>query len=103
MPPGVEMTETELRDHAEDSLSAVVHEMSIAQTSEGQSRRWQGRAPPGRWQVSGGLHADDRIGHEFTFSSVLAECRAQRYRIAQLRTPSAKKRATSWAYSAVVE
>jgi len=32
MPPGADMTEAELRDHADEILTAVVDDMSIAQT-----------------------------------------------------------------------
>ena len=43
MPPGPEMTEAELRDHAEDILMAVVHDMSIAQSPAEQSLKSRGR------------------------------------------------------------
>lgn len=88
MPPGVEMTETALRDHAEDILSAVVHDMSIAQTSGEQSRKSQGRGSARTMEVVGRLHADDRIGHGFTFRSVLAEFRALRATVLRLYAES---------------
>ncbi len=44
MPPDIEMTETELRDNADEILSAVVHDISLAQTSEEESRKSQGQA-----------------------------------------------------------
>jgi len=37
MPPGADMSEAELRDHAEDILNAVVDDMSIAQTGNEQT------------------------------------------------------------------
>ncbi|AMY08175.1 hypothetical protein LuPra_01367 [Luteitalea pratensis] len=42
MPPGPEMTDVEVRDHAADILTAVVHDMSIGQTSAEQSLKSQG-------------------------------------------------------------
>ena len=38
MPPGADMTEAELRDHAEEILTAVVEDLSLVQTKEEQSR-----------------------------------------------------------------
>ena len=88
MPAGAEMTETELRDHAEDILNAVVHDMSIAQSSEEQSRKSQGRGSAQTMEVSGRLHADDRIKRGFTFRSVLAEFRALRATVLRLYAQS---------------
>jgi signal transduction histidine kinase len=78
MPAGADMTTQELRDHAEEILTAVVQDMSTAQTSAEQSLRSQGRGSAKIMQASGKLHADDRIRHGFTFRSVLAEFRALR-------------------------
>jgi signal transduction histidine kinase len=88
MPPGVEMTDTELRDHAEEILSAVVQDIGIAQTSEEQLRKSQGRGTARTMEVVGRLHADDRIGHGFTFRSVLAEFRALRATVLRLYAES---------------
>jgi hypothetical protein len=84
MPPGADMTEAELRDHAKDILAAVVQDMSIAQTRDEQSRKSQGAGVAKTMQVSGKLHADDRIQHGFTFRSVLAEFRALRATVLRL-------------------
>jgi signal transduction histidine kinase len=84
MPPGTDMTEAELRDHAEDILTAVVQDMSLAQTSDEQSLRSQGRGSARIMEASGKLHADDRIQHGFTFRSVLAEFRALRATVLRL-------------------
>ena len=46
MPPGADMSEEQLRDHAADILTAVVHDMSIAQTSNEQTPKSQVAAPP---------------------------------------------------------
>jgi signal transduction histidine kinase len=84
MPPGADMTEAELRDHAEDILSASVQDMSMAQTSDEQALRSQGRGSARMMEASGRLHADDRIQHGFTFRSVLAEFRALRATVLRL-------------------
>jgi hypothetical protein len=42
MPPGADMSEAQLRDHAEDILNAVVVDMRIAQTSNEQALKSQG-------------------------------------------------------------
>jgi hypothetical protein len=67
MPPNADMTEAELRDHAEDMLTAIVQDMSMAQTSDEQSLRSRGRGSAKIMEASGKLHADDRIEHGFTF------------------------------------
>jgi signal transduction histidine kinase len=78
MPPGAEMTEAQLRDHAEEILTAVVEDMGISQNADEQSRKSWGRGSAQTMAASGKLHADDRILHGFTFRSVLAEFRALR-------------------------
>ena len=57
MPPGVEMTEAELRDHAEEVLTAVVEDMHLRQTPEEQHRKAQGRGSARTMEASGRLHA----------------------------------------------
>ncbi len=84
MPPGPEMTEVELRDHAEDILTAVVQDMSIAQSPEEQSLKSRGRGAAKTMESSGTLHADDRILHGFTFRAVLSEFRALRATVLRL-------------------
>ena len=88
MPPGADMTEAELRDHAEDILTAIVHDISLAQTSEEQSRKSQGQGAANTMRASGRLHADDRIRHGFMFRSVLAEFRALRATVLRLYAES---------------
>jgi signal transduction histidine kinase len=84
MPPGAEMTEAELRDHAEDILAAVVQDIGTPQTSDEQSRKSQGQGSAHRMEASGKIHADDRIRHGFTFRAVLAEFRALRAAVLRL-------------------
>ena len=55
MPPGLEMTEVELRDHAEDILTAVVQDMSIAQSPQEQSLKSRGRGAAKTMESSGTL------------------------------------------------
>ena len=78
MPTGAEMSEMELRDHAEEILTALVDDLGTAQTVEEQSRRSKGHGSAHTMAASGKLHADHRIQHGFTFRSVLAEFRALR-------------------------
>lgn len=78
VPPGAEMSEVQLRDHAEEMLTAVVRDMGTAQNGAEQSRKSRGRGSAHTMQASAKLHADDRIQHGFTFRSVLAEFRALR-------------------------
>ena len=84
MPPGPEMTDAELRDHAIEILTAVVEDMGVAQTSAEQSLKSQGRGTARTMEPSGRLHADDRIQHGFTFRAVLAEFRALRATVLRL-------------------
>jgi signal transduction histidine kinase len=88
MPPGADMTDAELRDHAEDLLTAVVDDIKLAQTSEEQSRKSQGRGAANTMRASGRLHADNRIEHGFTFRSVLAEFRALRATVLRMYAES---------------
>ena len=67
MPPGAEMTESELRDHAEDILTAIVTDMELIQSGEEQSQKSKGQGSARTMVISGRLHADDRIRHGFTF------------------------------------
>jgi hypothetical protein len=61
MPAGTEMTETELRDHAEDILTAVVRDIRVPQTSDEQSDKSHGHGAAKTMAASGKLHADVRI------------------------------------------
>ena len=84
MPAGANMSEAELRDHAEDILAAVLHDMGTAQSGEEQSRKSKGDGSAHAMAASGRLHADDRIQHGFTLRSVLAEFRALRATVLRL-------------------
>ena len=84
MPPGAVMNEAELRDHAEEILTAVVRDIGTPQTAEEQSLKSEGRGSAHVMEMSGELHADDRIRHGFTVRSVLAESRALRATVLRL-------------------
>jgi len=84
MPAGVDMTEAELRDHAEQILMAVVDDICTPQTADEQSLKSRGRGSAKIMEESGRLHADDRIQHGFTFRAVLAEFRALRATVLRL-------------------
>jgi len=88
MPPGVDMTEPELRDHADQILLAVVDDICTPQAAEEQSLKSRGRSSAKIMEASGRLHADDRILHRFTFRSVLAEFRALRATVLRLHEQS---------------
>src|SRR6185503_14096823 len=84
MPAGVDMTEAELRDHAEQILAAVVADICTPQSADEQSLKSRGRGSAKIMEDSGRLHADDRIQHGFTFRAVLAEFRALRATVLRL-------------------
>ena len=88
MPPGIDMTEVELRDHAAEILTAVVQDINTPQTGEEQSLKSRGRGSANMMEASGKLHADDRIQHGFTFRAVLAEFRALRATVLRLYAQS---------------
>jgi signal transduction histidine kinase len=84
MPPGAEMTEAELRDHASEMLTAVVDDMHLHQTPEEQHHKAQGRGSARTMEASGRLHAIDRIQHGYPSEAVLAEFRALRASVLRL-------------------
>ena len=84
MPPGTEMTESELRDHAEEILTAVVDDMHLKQTLEEQHRKSQGHGTARSMKTSSRRHAADRLVHGYTFQAVLAEFRALRASVLRL-------------------
>jgi signal transduction histidine kinase len=84
MPAGADMSEVELRDHAQEMLTAVVEDIATAQTPEEQSRKSKGEGCARTMEASGRLHADHRIQHGFTFRAVIAEFRALRATVLRL-------------------
>ena len=84
MPPGAEMNDAELRDHAKEILTAIVEDMHVAQSAGEQHRKSQGLGVVRTMEVSGRLHAADRIEHGYAFEAVLAEFRALRASVLRL-------------------
>jgi signal transduction histidine kinase len=84
MPPGAAMSEAELRDHAEELLTAIALDMGAAQTPNEQSRKSRGLGTAQTMAASGRLHADDRIQHGFAIGAVLAEFRGLRATVLRL-------------------
>lgn len=84
IPPGVEMTDAKLRDHAKEMLTAVVQDMQLRQTPEEEHHKSHGRGSARTMEASGRLHAADRIAHGYTFQAVLAEFRALRASVLRL-------------------
>lgn len=72
------MTSAELRDHAQEVLTAIRIDLGDPQTRGEQARKSLGQGLKQAMQVSGRQHADDRITHGFTANQVIAEFRALR-------------------------
>lgn len=84
MPAGADMTERELRDHAEDLLTAIVVDMGTSQSMEEQSNKSKGWGTAQAMAASGELHADARMHHGFSLTSLLAEFHALRASVRRL-------------------
>lgn len=84
LPPDLHLTETELRDHAEDLLTAIEEDLSTLQTDEEQSQKAKGLGTAQIMAASGRLHADGRLRHGFTPVQVMAEFRAFRASVLRL-------------------
>jgi signal transduction histidine kinase len=84
MPPGSEMTEFDLRDHAKEMLTAITQDLNTAQSGEQQSEKSKGRGSANVMIASGRLHAEARIEHGFAPGQMLAEFRALRASVLRL-------------------
>jgi len=84
IPPGSEMTEADLRDHAKDMLAAIAQDLKTEQSAEEQSDKSKGHGWANVMAASGRLHAEGRIKHGFTPGQVLAEFRALRASVLRL-------------------
>ena len=78
------MTETDLRDHAKDMLTAIAEDLKTDQSAEEQSQKSKGHGWANVMEASGRLHAEGRIEHGFTPSQLLAEFRALRASVLRL-------------------
>jgi hypothetical protein len=88
-PSAAHMTEAELRDHAEEILTAVLEDMATEQTVQEQSRKPQSHGSAQIMKASRKPHADDWVQQGFTFQAVLAEFRAPRATVLRLYEQSA--------------
>jgi signal transduction histidine kinase len=84
IPAGMVMSAAELRDHADELLTAIVLDMGGVQSAAEQSRKSQGTGTAQTMAPSGQLHADARIMHGFSLRAVLAEFRALRATVLRL-------------------
>ena len=84
MPAGVNMVASELRDHAQEMLTALVADMERSQTVAEQAKKSMGQGAEHSLAASGHLHADARIRHGFTHAQLLAEFRALRASVLRL-------------------
>jgi len=83
-PGAASMTPAELRDHAQEVLTAVVVDLGHHQTADEQLRKSMGQGTAGVMAASGRLHADHRITQRFDVNQVLAEFRALRASVLRL-------------------
>jgi hypothetical protein len=65
MPPGANMVPSELRDHAQEMLTALIADMDGGQSCGEQSQKSMGMGSAHAMEASGHLHADARIRHGF--------------------------------------
>ena len=84
MPPGSNMSPSELRDHAEELLTAIVVDMDTPQTRSEESQKGKGLGSEQKMMASGNLHAIARLGHGFSLSHLVAEFRALRDSVLRL-------------------
>ena len=84
MPLGSNMSPPELRDHAEELLTAIVVDMGTSQTPAEESEKARGLGIEQKMLASGKLHADARLGHGFALGQLVAEFRALRASVLQL-------------------
>jgi Signal transduction histidine kinase len=84
MPPGANMVPSELRDHAQEMLTALIADMDGSQSRGEQSKKSMGMGSAHAMEASGHLHADARIRHGFKPAQLLAEFRALRASVLHL-------------------
>jgi signal transduction histidine kinase len=84
MPAGADMTETDLRDHAQEMLTAIAQDLNTEQSVKEQHHKSRGLGSANIMVASGRLHADGRIQHGFSPGQVLAEFRALRASVLRL-------------------
>ena len=78
------MSPSELRDHAEELLTAIVVDMDTPQTRNEESQKGKGLGSEQKMMASGNLHAIARLGHGFSLGHLVAEFRALRDSVLRL-------------------
>ncbi len=82
--PGRPMTALELRDHADEILTAIVADMGAAQSARSQSAKSKGHSEAGPLQDIGKIHAALRIDNGFKLAHMVSEYRALRASVLRL-------------------
>lgn len=83
MPAARDLTAAALRDHADEILSAIVHDMRSRQTVAEQSAKARGQRD-GHLEEVGQVHAELRIRYKFKLGQMVAEYRALRASVLRL-------------------
>jgi signal transduction histidine kinase len=83
IPAARDMTAAALRDHADEILSAIVHDMRSRQTSSEQAEKAKGQHA-GHLEEVGQIHAGLRIQYKFKLWQMVAEYRALRASVLRL-------------------
>lgn len=83
-PAADEMTAKGLRDHADDILTAIVHDMKSRQTAAEQAEKSKGRGEAQKLSTVGELHAALRLESGFKLGQLVAEYRALRASVLRL-------------------
>jgi len=84
LPTGGAMSPSASRDHADEILSAIVHDMNSFQTDDQQAEKSKGHAGRGHLGGAGRVHAVTRMEKGFRLSQVVAEYRALRASVLRL-------------------
>jgi signal transduction histidine kinase len=84
LPAARGMSRLALRDHADEILSAIVHDMRSRQTGREQAEKSQGRGDAQHLEGVGQLHAGLRIDFGFKLGQMVAEYRALRASVLRL-------------------
>lgn len=83
-PPGGNMNEAELRDHAKELLTNIVRDMQTPQTEPEREAKSQGNGPSSGAETPAEEHADERLGAGFSIRLLVAEYRALRASVLRL-------------------
>ncbi len=81
----------DLRDHADEILTAIIHDMRSRQTPSEQAEKSKGRGDAQRMAEIGQLHAVLRIENGFKLSQLVAEYRALRASVLRLWEKAGEK------------